>query len=316
MPAVSILIPAYNAERWVEQAVESGLAQCSGAGEVIVFDDGSTDGTLRMLRRFEGRIQVESGPNRGATFARNKLLELANSEWIQYLDADDYLLPDKVAGQLSVIKADPEIDILYGPVTVEWHRLSSVTTALLEIPEPHDPWAQLALWHLPQTGAPLFRRQALLDVGGWRDDQPCCQEHELYLRLLMARKRFRYADVGGAIYRRFETGTLSTSNMGLVWRERLKIEDRLESYLSSHAMLTNHRRWAINQARFEVARDAWDEDRTTAMAAYAAIKKSDFDFLPSGQAGPRSYRAIYRLFGFVAAERIADATRSLRKVFS
>ena len=316
MSVASILIPAYNAERWVAQAVETALVQCDGNAEVIAYDDGSSDGTLATLRQFENRIQIESGPNRGATYARNRLLDLASSDWIQYLDADDYLMPNKVSGQLAEIERDPGDDVLYGPVTVEWHSHSGFTTGILEISPPHDPWAQLALWHLPQTGAPLFRRQALLDVGGWREDQPCCQEHELYLRLLIAGKSFKYSDASGAVYRRFETGTLSTTNMPKVWRERLKIEQRIEDYLGRENMLTPSRQWAINQGRFETARSAWHGARDIALEAFTAIRHSGAAFKPSGSAAPAGYRAIYRWLGFSAAEHIADTTRLIRRVFT
>ena len=315
-PNVSILIPAYNAERWITQAVHSALHQGRGNVEVIVVDDGSTDGSLSALRAFGDRILLEVGPNRGATSARNRLLSLARGEWIQYLDADDYLLPNKISGQLAELAGDPITDVIYGPVIVEWHSQSGFTAGLLVIPPPHDPWAQLALWQLPQTGAPLFRRQALLDVGGWCEDQPCCQEHELYLRLLMAGKNFKYSDAGGAVYRRFETGTLSTTNMSRVWRERLKIEQRIEQYLGRKKILTPPRQWAINQARFEIARSAWHGARDIALKAHTAIRCSGADFTPAGSAAPAGYRALYRWLGFSAAEHVADTTRSFRRVFA
>jgi glycosyltransferase involved in cell wall biosynthesis len=315
MSKVSILIPAYNAERWVAEAVESSLLQCDGNVEVIVYDDGSSDGTLAVLRQFENRIQTYSRPNRGATYARNRLLELASADWIQYLDADDYLLPSKISAQLADIDTDPDIDVIYGRVTVEWHGQAGPQAALLDIPPPHDPWAQLALWHLPQTGAPLFRRQALLDVGGWRAEQPCCQEHELYLRLLMAGKTFKYSDAGGAVYRRFETGTLSTTNMPMVWHERLMIEQRIEHYLGEEKMLTTARHRAINQARFEIARSAWHGARDIAFKAHTAISRSGALFTPGGSAAPAGYRVLYRLLGFSVAEHIADTTRSIRRIF-
>jgi len=316
MSLVSILIPAYNAQRWVAQAIESALLQCDGNAEVIVYDDGSSDGTMAALRRFENQIQIDGGPNRGATYARNRLLDLASSEWIQYLDADDYLMPSKISGQLAEIAINPAVDVLYGPVTVEWHSKSGFTTSLSEIPAPHDPWAQLALWHLPQTGAPLFRRQALLDVAGWRDDQPCCQEHELYLRLLMAGKYFKYSDAGGSVYRRFDTGTLSTTNIANVWRERLTIEQRIEQYLSLEKALTPARQWAINQARFEIARSAWHGARDLALEAYTAIRRSRAAFKPGGSAATAVYRAVYRFLGFSTAEHIADTTRSIRRILT
>jgi glycosyltransferase involved in cell wall biosynthesis len=97
---VSILIPCYNAERWVGEAIESALAQTWPEKEVLVIDDGSTDRSLEVIQRYRGRIRWETGPNRGSNTARNRLLELSAGEWLQYLDADDYLRPNKVQVQL------------------------------------------------------------------------------------------------------------------------------------------------------------------------------------------------------------------------
>ncbi|WP_299938755.1 glycosyltransferase [uncultured Pelagimonas sp.] len=317
-PTVSILLPAYNAETWVVEAVESALVQGPNV-EVIVIDDGSSDGTVDMLRRFDGRIHWETGPNRGAPVARNRALSLARGAWVQYLDADDYLEPGKVSAQLAALQDMGDIDVIYGPETIEWHGDSTgdgngaPTRSWSPLPEPHDPYALLALWKLPQTGGPLWRRQALLDVGGWREDQPCCQEHELYLRLLMAGKRFAYHPASqGAIYRRFDTGTLSTRNPAKVRAERAKIEARLEAHLSKSGHLTPERHWAINQARFEMARASWSEDRSEARRHHEAI--TGRGFVPRGVAAPRSYRMVYRLLGFEVAERIANLRRGLHVV--
>ena len=81
-----------------------------------------------------------------------------------------------------------------------------VEQEVIPIREPRDPWILLARWWLPQTGGPLWRRQALIDVGGWKPDQPCCQEHELYLRLLQARAEFCYFEECHAVYRHWSRG--------------------------------------------------------------------------------------------------------------
>jgi glycosyltransferase involved in cell wall biosynthesis len=308
-PSVSILIPAHNARPWIGAAIESALGQREAEVEVIVVDDGSTDGTLDEIRRFDGRIRWEAGPNRGAPAARNRALALARASWVQYLDADDFLMPHKVAGQLAALRKHPGADVIYGPSTIEWHGPTGVETRFEPIPEPHDPYLLLALWRLPQTGAPLWRRAALLEVGGWREDQPCCQEHELYLRLLMAGKRFVYDDAGGAVYRRFTDGTLSTRKPSMVRRERRKIETRLEKYLAASGVLTRERQWAIDQARFDMARSAWPVDRFEARTTHAEIVSHPFR--PAGAAAPKHYRAAYRLFGFEVAERIAAVRRGL-----
>lgn len=306
---VSILIPAYNAEEWIGQAIDSALAQRNVNVEVVVIDDGSTDGTVDVIRRYGGDIIWEAAANRGAPAARNRALALSSAPWVQYLDADDYLELGKVAGQLAVLRRHPEADVLYGPVTIEWYSRVGVERKLEEITEPHDPWVLLARWYLPQTGSPLWRRAALMDVGGWREDQPCCQEHELYLRLLLANKRFVYHPEGGAVYRRFEHGTLSTKNPPLVRTERAKIEARMEQFLLESGAMTPERQWAIDQARFEMARSAWPQDRREARDLHSAIVSRPFR--PGGTAAPRGYRLAYGLLGFEAAERLANVRRAL-----
>ena len=81
---VSILIPCYNAARWVGQAIDSAIGQTHPDKEVIVVDDGSTDGSLEIIKSFGNRIRWESGPNRGGNAARNRLLEMARGDWLQY----------------------------------------------------------------------------------------------------------------------------------------------------------------------------------------------------------------------------------------
>src|SRR5262249_39603678 len=153
---VSILIPCFNAEKWVAQAIESALAQTWAEKEVIVVDDGSTDGSLEIIRRFDGRIHWESGPNRGANAARNRVLELAHGEWLQYLDADDYLLPEKVHTQAEFAHRHRDCDVIYSATVSEIKENGQLVHEKHQIPEPRDPWCLLAHWELPQTGGSLW----------------------------------------------------------------------------------------------------------------------------------------------------------------
>lgn len=308
---VSILIPCFNAERWVGQAIESALAQTWRHKEVIVVDDGSTDGSLTEIRKFEGHIRWETDPNQGSNAARNRLLELARGEWLQYLDADDYLLRDKVSNQMKFLQSQTSTDVVCSPVTMEYFTENGTRRELSSIPEPHDPWILLARWYLRQTGGPLWRKQALIDVGAWKAEQPCCQEHELYLRLLMAGKQFRYCNEAGAIYRQFGNGTLSTRDLSAVHRERLAIESRAEQFLIGQGELTAERLQAINDARFEVARMARVYDASLADEIIETINQSQPDFTPRGHAARLQYRVAYRTLGFSAAERIAEWKRRL-----
>lgn len=99
---VSILIPAYNAEKWLAQTVQSATDQTWENKEVIVVDDGSKDATYEVAKSLQSRnVKVVTQPNAGACAARNKALSLAQGDYIQWLDADDLLHPEKIAHQLA-----------------------------------------------------------------------------------------------------------------------------------------------------------------------------------------------------------------------
>lgn len=312
-PKVSILIPCYNAEQWVGQTIESALAQTYPKTEVIVVDDGSTDGSLDIIQTFGNSIRWETGPNRGGNIARNRLLELSTGDWLQYLDADDYLLPDKIEKQVRYLNQVPKADILYGPSIMEYHQPDKIWQEVLPIPAPHDPWILLARWFLPQTGSPLWRKQAIIDVGSWQPDQPCCQEHELYMRLLLANKTFEYCSETGSVYRQWSEGTVCKKDKPEVFRQRLAIEDRLEAHLQNANLLTSERQGAINQARFECARKIWLTDDSWAGRLIKQIHSRESTFSPGGAAAPISYQWAYNLLGFNAAEKIAMLRRKVSK---
>lgn len=313
---ISILIPCYNAERWIAQAIESALSQTWAAKEVIIVDDGSTDGSLDIIRSFGNRIRSEAGPHRGGNGTRNRLLELACGQWVQYLDADDYLLPEKIARQMEFLAAHPDADAVFSPVTIEWWSEHDARLELLPIPEPHDLWVLLASWRLPQTGALLWRKQAIRDVGGWKEHQPCCQEHELYLRLIIAGKRFAHCPAGGAVYRQWSNSTVCRRDVAEVYRCRLTIEQAAEDHLCSTQQLTPKRQRAISQARFEIARSAWPYDPAFSRRILQSVRETDPHFQPVGPAAPGAYRLAFRWLGFEAAETLAANKRKVALIIS
>src|SRR5438477_11908717 len=102
-PLVSILIPAYNAERWIADTIRSALAQTWPRIEVVVIDDGSCDQTLAIAQKFASKnVLVVTQENQGASGARNKALDLYQGDYVQWLDADDILSSDKIAKQMEL----------------------------------------------------------------------------------------------------------------------------------------------------------------------------------------------------------------------
>src|ERR1700746_3048195 len=105
-PLVSILIPAFNAEKWIADTLRSALGQTWERKEIIVVDDGSSDQTLAIARRFESEfdsLRVIAQRNQGAAAARNTALSHSQGDYIQWLDADDLLARDKIATQLRAL---------------------------------------------------------------------------------------------------------------------------------------------------------------------------------------------------------------------
>jgi glycosyltransferase involved in cell wall biosynthesis len=173
----------------VGEAIESALAQTYPHKEVIVIDDGSTDNSLEVILSFDGQIRWETAANRGGCAARNRGLELAQGELIQFLDADDLLNPDKLDHQVPV-SCSRSSEIVYCDFQTE--VIGQVTQPLLcSRIKSHDS-VIFALETIITTGAPLYARDMLLRIGGWRKDLPCAQDYELNLRLAIHGARFHH----------------------------------------------------------------------------------------------------------------------------
>jgi hypothetical protein len=167
----------------------------------------------------------------------------------------------------------------------------------------------------------LAQKSAILTAGRWKEDQPCCQEHELYLRMLQTGASFKYCDAVGAVYRQWGAGSVCTKNPQEVHRRRLEIVASAETHLREHGELTPERLWAVNHARLEMARLVWRYDPAKAAEIARVIHRSQPTFLPGGP-GRRiryglGYRLGYRLLGFEGVEKLATWARQVlnRKVF-
>jgi glycosyltransferase involved in cell wall biosynthesis len=111
---VSVIIPTYNYGRFLAEALDIVLGQTVSDLEVIIVDDGSTDDTPEILARFDDpRVRAVRIPNQGVSVARNTGLDLASGEFVAFLDADDRWLPEKLARQLAMFRADPDLGLVF-----------------------------------------------------------------------------------------------------------------------------------------------------------------------------------------------------------
>ncbi len=314
MPKVSILITSYNSEKWIGQAIDSALSQTYPDKEILVFDDGSQDASLEIIKSFKDRVYWEVGLNAGANKARNKLLTKCSGEWLQYLDGDDYLLPDKITQQITVLNDKRGADVIYSPVLIEETLSKARKRIELNIPDKKDFIVNFISWGPLQTSALLWRKSAILEAGGWDEKQIVCQEHELMSRLICLNKSFFLYDKPGSVYRNWKETSTSRINKRLTVSERMRITAIVEEFLRNNNCMTKSRMDAASLSRFECARYIYPIDPQMANSLMNNIHCSDKCFRPHGAAATSlGYRFFYSIFGFDRAEKIAGLIRIFRK---
>jgi glycosyltransferase involved in cell wall biosynthesis len=188
-PLVSVVIPTFNAERYVADAVSSALAQRSVSIEVIVVDDQSTDGTWAVLEQFGDAIQKVRQPKGGPYKARNLGARLARGAWLAFLDADDQWLPDKLTTQLAA--ADPNTSLIFTDCENfgSCHRVKPRQSDSTEFFE-GEVFEPLLLGNFISMSSVLIRQSSFDRLGGFSEQHTGVQDWDLWLR---------YAASGGRV---------------------------------------------------------------------------------------------------------------------
>lgn len=212
-PCVSIIVPAYNAERWIGDALESALGQSWPAIEVIVVDDGSTDNTLCVAKRFEcARVEVIHQENQGVEKARNRAASVAQGEFLQYLDADDLLSRDKIEPQVRLLQSGPPG--LLAISAAFYFQDGQAPESGIEEPwtrfETDDPVEWLIDLYGPDQqggmipiGAWLTPRQVAEQAGPWNTKMRAQDnDGEYFARVVLASRGIRRSAYGSYYYRK------------------------------------------------------------------------------------------------------------------
>lgn len=216
---VSIVIPAFNAEAYLAQAIQSALGQNYPTLEVIVVDDGSTDGTAEVIERFGERVRSLRQANAGLAAARNAGAALAQGAYLAFLDADDILHPDKLAVQAAALDQNPVMALVASGL-----RLVDAQGRLLQVVRPwaHHPQIdgeRLAYIGLVGVHGVLLRREWFMRVGGFDVRLPFCEDMDFWWRLWAA---------GGV----------------MAWRPAVVGDYRVHSNNMSQRVLEHHR-WRV-----------------------------------------------------------------------
>lgn len=209
-PTISVLMPVYNAERYVAKAVQSILDQTYRDFEFLIIDDGSTDGSLAILREFEKldpRIRLISRPNTGIVVALNEMLGLARGEFLARMDADDVAMPQRFEVQIDFFRSRPGVACVGSFV-----EFIDARDRLLRIEntahENDDIQSRLLRGECPICHpSVMMRAKAVRDVGGYRASFQPAEDRDLWLRL---GERFELYNVPKRLLRyRLHSGSVS-----------------------------------------------------------------------------------------------------------
>lgn len=243
-PQVSVIIPSYNCERYLAEAIDSVLAQTYQNLEIIVVDDGSTDDTAKLLQGYGKRIRAIHQQNQGVALARNHGIQQAQGEWIAFLDADDVFLPHKLAAQITLAAEYPELGMIHSG----WHRVDAQGHLLMTV----EPWHQVPKltleswlrWKPVLPSAMLFRRWWLQQAGGFDPRFPPAEDTDLVLRLSLMGCSAKWLPQVTVNYRQHDS---SAMHKGLPQAKSLAA---VIDHLFAQPNLPEQIRWLENQVRY------------------------------------------------------------------
>jgi glycosyltransferase involved in cell wall biosynthesis len=293
----------------VGEAVDSCLGQTYQPIEIVVIDDGSTDRSLDILCLYGDKIRLARGPNRGGSSARNQGFALSQGEYIQFLDADDYLLAEKIERQVAFLE-EFGADAVYGDWQHRFHepdgssRLGDVQVAgqqkdVLE--------SLLAGWWVANN-ALLVRRQAVVDAGGWDEALSAAQDRDFFTTLALGGADIRYQPGCHSIYRRYGSVTVSTGSPPR-WLESHQLAlEKAEVSLVEAGRLGSRYRNALAASYFRLARNYYDLDRYMYLRLLDKVLWLCPAFAPSES---QLYNVAWRLAGFAAADKLASYKRRI-----
>jgi glycosyltransferase involved in cell wall biosynthesis len=260
-PLVSILIPAYNAQQWISETIKSAQAQTWPRKEIIIVDDGSHDQTLLVAKRFASKtVFVVSQENQGASAARNKALSICQGDYIQWLDADDLLAPDKIETQMEAAERCQSDKTLFssawGYFYYRWRKAQFIASPLWCDLSPVD-WLVKKMGqnlHM-QPGTWLVSRKLTEAAGPWDTRLWRDNDGEYFCRVVLASDGIHFVPNAKVFYRTTDANRVSYIGRSSKKLESLFLSMRLHvSYLRSledsprtrEACLTYLQTWLLN----------------------------------------------------------------------
>lgn len=305
-PLVSVVIPCFDTAPYIAEAIASALGQSHDRVEVIVIDDGSTDGSSDVIATFGGRIISERVTNGGAPRARNRGLALARGEAVVFLDADDLLAPDTIAASLVTLEAAHRRSVVAAP----WSYL--VRDGAGWRAQPHDvkpapngdPLAGWLVRRYQATASLLWPSALVRDLGGWDETLTKNQDGDLAMRAFVAGAGLAFSRArGSALYRHYGAGSHSLASRvrAIDVESCIRVIDKVAAGLRTMGRFEPYRVW-VARGYHELAHLYFASQPELARVAAARAEE-----LAGARAiwGSWSHRVATTILGLEGKERLA-----------
>jgi glycosyltransferase involved in cell wall biosynthesis len=310
VPTVSVLVPCRNQERFVAETIASVQAQTFRDWELIVVDDGSSDRSAQIIRSepaVRAVLIAADDPRHGASAARNRALALARGRYIQYLDADDVLLPDALASRVAALERTGA-DVAYADIQrLEENERGEFTRGALEARAlrsfaSRDDAAVVGGFWRPPAGL-LYSRRIVDAIGPWREYLTVAEDARYTMDAALAGARFVHVPGVSALYRVTRAASLSRRDRGLFVRCVVRNSDEVLELWRQRAALDADCRRALAETYNYVARASFCNDGDLFAHAYAQLRAVGGDRLTGW---PRIAATLSSALGKPAALRVLE----------
>ncbi len=310
---VSVVMPCFNAERWIREAIDSCINQTYSNVEIVVIDDGSTDNSLEIIKSYGDRVRWKSVLNGGSNSARNKGFSISKGEYILFLDADDYILSERIEKQVEWLEKTGS-DVVFSSVKSQKH-LPNGTLVFGEssderfyLPGDDVIFSLLTGRRLAHTLSPIFTRDAVNNSGGWDVNVTCSQDRDFILSVALTGAKFSFLPGCYSVYRQYasERRVSSARKQDRIRSELLRTE-KAERKLKQNKQSTEYGT-AIAEAYFRTLLHYSDySSRSTYLKVLSKIRQADPDYKPDFSIlsiDSPLYKALNKAFGFWGASVI------------
>ncbi len=299
----SIIITYIDEHDYLADALESAAMQKHVEIEILVVCNAPTlpAGYEPLPNRTYSFTFIHE-PVTGSSYARNTGLRMARGEWVQFLDVDDLLCPHKIHLQ----SAPSDADVVVSPHSYLYVSGKKETCKWLAA----DFWVGLMNSGLGSTSSMLWKREALLEVGGWHHEYYSHHEYELIFRLAVAGKKIVADDHCETIVRQRHFGSITQNTVSVSPREGIGLREAMWNFIREKGLETPERYDAFRQYIFRNLRGVFRQDRNEAMSVYRKYF-TGHDFTPAKIHIP-GYVVFYRMLGFYRLETILAFVARLR----